>query len=188
MYTYIRRFASRDATQPTLTFYSDMFMSLNNSFRLADSTSYSPGICSPSNKMAHLTRRSEDLTIWRNSLWPIWRVFLPPSSGTTTAYQIICETCASPSFWSSIEKTLSCQHSYRMHASTGGEWLYWNGNVILRKFGCVESCPKNNFRCSQWWKFHQNDFSNKAENMLQSVCFVAYTAVSMHSLIRLFEE
>ena len=23
--------------------------------------------------------------------------------------------------------------------------------------GCTESCHFDNFRCSQWWKFHQND-------------------------------
>ena len=23
--------------------------------------------------------------------------------------------------------------------------------------GCTESCQNDNFRCSQWWKFHQND-------------------------------
>ena len=23
--------------------------------------------------------------------------------------------------------------------------------------GCTESCQNDNFRCSQWWRFHQND-------------------------------
>ena len=23
--------------------------------------------------------------------------------------------------------------------------------------GCTESCQNDNFQCSQWWKFHQND-------------------------------
>ena len=32
--------------------------------------------------------------------------------------------------------------------------LHFDGIFIT---GCTESCQNDNFRCSQWWRFHQND-------------------------------
>ena len=36
---------------------------------------------------------------------------------------------------------------------------HWNGNDILTKFSSLAApeCRNDNFRCSQWWKFRQND-------------------------------
>ena len=56
--------------------------------------------------------------------------------------------------------------------------LYWNFTQITttlkrqcRHFdeifitGCTESCQNDNFLCSQWWKFHQNDNISVSMNM-----------------------
>ena len=40
-------------------------------------------------------------------------------------------------------------------------FINWNENVLIFDkifiIGCIERCQNDNFQCSQWWKFQQND-------------------------------
>ena len=41
-----------------------------------------------------------------------------------------------------------------VHTSLKRKCLHFDEIFIT---GCTESCQNDNFQCSQWWKFHQND-------------------------------
>ena len=66
-----------------------------------------------------------------------------------------------------MARMLGTCHSNRPHTvadSTFPHWYswpfpnHWNGNVcILTKFSSLAAPEVDNFRCSQWWKFRQND-------------------------------
>ena len=50
---------------------------------------------------------------------------------------------------------------------------------------CTEKCQNDNFCCSQWWKFHQNDntisvFQYCGHQLLIVVCGVEFGHVSLH--------
>ena len=66
--------------------------------------------------------------------------------------------------------------------------------------GCTKSCQNDNFRCSQWWKFHQNDNISvsvtqtliiRQAQYRQTFILVTYTLIAVLSatnLIRFFRH
>ena len=57
---------------------------------------------------------------------------------------------------------------YKFHAKTlKRKWQHFHKIVVT---GYTGSCQNDNFQCSQWWKFHENDnhFSERNDNR---ICF-----------------
>ena len=51
--------------------------------------------------------------------------------------------------------------------------------------GCTESCQNDNFRCSQWLKFHQNDISVSVESIsITLMCL--FSSALYHTFHRLY--
>ena len=48
--------------------------------------------------------------------------------------------------------------------------IHWNGNDILMQFSSLAAPKVVNFRCSQWWKFHQNDNFSASVRVKEHFC------------------
>ena len=73
------------------------------------------------------------------------------------------EPWRTPTF--TLNFSLSLQQTFTLLHSTFS-YMFCMSHTLKRKClhfdeifitGCTESCQNDNFQCSQWWKFHQND-------------------------------
>ena len=79
-----------------------------------------------------------------------------------TSYETWC-------FWHNVLGRLAYQMVLIMHHNFIWDKLIWKSGMLLKwkchHFDenfvnvCTWSCQNDNFHCSQWWKFHQDDFS-----------------------------